>query len=62
MMWMRGMRVAMIHDGVEVAVPKGTLGTIICMDYEDTDIYTYSIQFDNGILASGIRQYHLELM
>ncbi len=53
-----GERVRMDSDTYP-KVPKGTMGTVVRMDDEDTDIWTYTVDFDNGVEESGVRVYHL---
>jgi hypothetical protein len=40
-------------------IPINTAGKVIEMDREDSDVWTYTVLFDNEMTESGIRHYHL---
>ena len=43
-------------------VLKDTVGTIVRMDNEDSDYYTYEVSFNTGVVEHGVRHYHLEVV
>ena len=55
-----GQRVVLINTKQGDQVPVGTHGAIVRADNEDADLYTYEVQWDNGILDSGVRAYNLQ--
>lgn len=56
-----GLVVKLLHY-IGEDIPVGTIGVVCCMDFEDTDINTYEVKFENGVTANGVREYHLELV
>jgi hypothetical protein len=49
-----------MQGDVDQEVPVGTLGNIIQVDNEDSDLWTYEVAWDNGVTGTGMREYNME--
>jgi len=55
-----GERVVMKAD-VDQDVPVGTLGTIVALANEDSDLWDYEVDWDNGVHSNDMREYNMEV-
>ena len=46
---------------VDPEVPVGTLGTIVALANEDSDLWDYEVDWDNGAHSTDMREYNMEV-